>query len=258
MGARSPSDQAAAAKRQVGSKTNLGPQDDKLRLTQIKTNSQLVLSLRVKAQTRELVRKAESAAHLGGRGSPERRRRPALEEGAARGVPRPHPRRVQEDRQHWRGPRARGRGRWQCGGGRRRGGRAQSRGASARGTGEGTASLYAGPPVQARGGRSAGDTRSAGGGRPLGNAGAGRARSSLTHPAPGLGALEVLRLGRPPPSPGSWGSGGAGQAHGGLDSSGRAPAPTSPTFPEMLTGSARTQTPRARPAGNATLTGWSR
>lgn len=55
MGATSPSDQAAAAKRQVGSKTNLGPQDDKLRLTQIKTNSQLVLSLRVKAQTRELV-----------------------------------------------------------------------------------------------------------------------------------------------------------------------------------------------------------
>lgn len=96
MGARSPSDQAAAAKWQVGSKTNLGPQDDKLRLIQIKTNSQLVLSLRVKAQTRELVRKAESAAHLGGRGSPERRRRPALEEGAARGAPRPHPRRVQK------------------------------------------------------------------------------------------------------------------------------------------------------------------
>lgn len=45
VGARSPSDQAAAAKRQVGSKTNLGPQDDKLRLTQIKTNSRLVLSL---------------------------------------------------------------------------------------------------------------------------------------------------------------------------------------------------------------------
>lgn len=258
MGARSPSDQAAAAKRQVGSKTNLGPQDDKLRLTQIKTNSQLVLSLRVKAQTRELVEES------GERRAPRRQRLPGAAQtpsprgggcaGGAAAAPAPGT----EDRQHWRGPRARGRGRWQCGGGRQRGGRAQSRGASARGTGEGTASLYAGPPVQARGGRSAGDTRSAGGGRPLGNAGTGRARSSLTHPAPGLGALEVLRLGRPPPSPGSWGSGGAGQAHGGLDSSGRAPAPTSPTFPEMLTGSARTQTPRARPAGNATLTGWSR
>lgn len=70
MGARSPSDQAAAAKRQVGSKTNLGPQDDKLRLTQIKTNSQLVLSLRVKAQT------PRACEESGERRAPRRQRLP--------------------------------------------------------------------------------------------------------------------------------------------------------------------------------------
>lgn len=112
MGARSPSDQAIAAKRQVGSKTNLGPQDDKLRLTQIKTNSQLVLSLRVKTQTRELVEES------GERRAPRRQRVPGAAQTpshrgggcAGGGGGRAPPRRVQEDRQHWRGPRARGRG----------------------------------------------------------------------------------------------------------------------------------------------------
>lgn len=68
----------------------------------------------------------------------------------------------------------------------------------------------------------------------------------LTHPALGPAPWRRLRLRRPPPSTRSRGSEDSVQAPGGPDSSGRPLAPTSPSFLEMLTGSARTQ---ERPPG---------